>query len=61
MTALVTLVGAAVAGSAVLLVVPVQTPGLSHVVRSLPLLPHQWITAGAATAAQLLVQRIGKL
>jgi cation-transporting ATPase I len=56
------LVAVAVAGSMVLLAVAVQVPGLSRVVGSQPLLPHQWaiaLTAAVgATAAQLLAQRL---
>jgi cation-transporting ATPase I len=56
------LVAGAVLASLALLVVAVQVPGLSHVVGSRPLLPHQWAialtAAGAATAAQLLCQQL---
>ncbi|GAA3050959.1 cation-translocating P-type ATPase [Pseudonocardia yunnanensis] len=56
------LVAAAVAGSMVLLAVAVQVPGLSRVVGSQPLLPHQWAIALSAsvgaTGAQLVAQRL---
>ncbi|MFR9805493.1 HAD-IC family P-type ATPase [Pseudonocardia sp. RS010] len=56
------LVALAVAASLAVLAVVVQVPGLSHVVGSRPLLPHQWavaVAAGvAATVAQLLAQRL---
>jgi cation-transporting ATPase I len=56
------LVAAAAAGSFVLLALAVQVPGISHVVGSRPLLPHQWgialAAAAAATAAQLLGQSL---
>jgi cation-transporting ATPase I len=56
------LVAASVVGSMALLAVAVQVPGLSHAVGSRPLLPHQWaialIAAVAATAAQLVAQRL---
>jgi cation-transporting ATPase I len=56
------LVAAAVVGSFVLLAIAVQVPGVSHIVGSRPLLPHQWgialAAAAAATAAQLLGQAV---
>jgi cation-transporting ATPase I len=56
------LVAAAALGSFVLLAIAVQVPGISHVVGSSPLLPHQWglalTAAAAATAAQLLGQAV---
>jgi cation-transporting ATPase I len=56
------LVAAAVVGSIALLVIAVQVPGLSQVVGSSPLLPHQWgiaaTAAAGATAAQLVAQRV---
>ncbi|MEN3268047.1 MAG: cation-transporting P-type ATPase [Pseudonocardia sp.] len=56
------LVAAAVIGSIALLVTAVQVPGLSRVVGSSPLLPHQWgiavTAAAAATAAQLVAQQV---
>jgi cation-transporting ATPase I len=56
------LVAAAVIGSIALLVTAVQVPGLSQVVGSSPLLPHQWgiaaTAAAAATVAQLVAQRV---
>ncbi|MBO0873104.1 MAG: cation-translocating P-type ATPase, partial [Pseudonocardia sp.] len=59
------LVIAAALGSLGLLALAVQTPGVSHIVGSRPLLPHQWglalTAASAATAAQLLGQRLTDL
>ncbi len=56
------LVAAAVVGSFALLAIAVQVPGVSHIVGSRPLLPHQWgialAAAAAATAAQLLGQAV---
>jgi cation-transporting ATPase I len=56
------LVAAAVVGSMALLATAVQVPGLSQVVGSQPLLPHQWaiaLTAAVgATGAQLVAQRV---
>ncbi|MCE3551353.1 cation-translocating P-type ATPase [Pseudonocardia sp. RS11V-5] len=56
------LVALAVAASVALLALAVQTPGISHVVGSRPLLPHQWgiavVASLAATVAQLLAQRV---
>jgi cation-transporting ATPase I len=55
------LVAAAVAASMAMLTIAVQVPGLSHVVGSRPLLPHQLaiaLAASMASAAQLVAQRI---
>ena len=56
------LVAAAVLGSMALLIAAVQVPVLSRAVGSRPLLPHHWVIAltatGAATAAQLVAQRL---
>ncbi|HEY0690391.1 MAG TPA: HAD-IC family P-type ATPase [Kribbella sp.] len=56
------LVVAAAAGSMLVLTAAVQTPGVSRIVGSHPLLPHQWglalAAALAATAAQVVAQRL---
>jgi cation-transporting ATPase I len=50
------LVTAAALGSLAVLITTVQTPGLSHLVGSRPLLPHQWAIALTATAAATVTQ-----
>ncbi|MCE0763239.1 HAD-IC family P-type ATPase [Pseudonocardia kujensis] len=56
------LVALAVAASFAVLAIAVQVPGISHVVGSRPLLPHQWgialVASVAATLAQLVAQRV---
>lgn len=56
------LVIAAVTASLLILMIAVQVPGISHLVGSRPLLPHQWtlalVAATAATAAQLAAQHL---
>ncbi|NMH93700.1 HAD-IC family P-type ATPase [Pseudonocardia bannensis] len=58
------LVLAGAAGSLLVLAAAVQTPGISRVVGSQPLLPHQWgialATTVAATAAQLVAQLLAR-
>jgi cation-transporting ATPase I len=52
------LVAAAVIGSLALLAIAVQVPGLSRIVGSRPLLPHQWTIALAAAAAATVAQAL---
>lgn len=50
------LMAAAVAASLLVLVLAVQVPGISRMVESRPLLPHQWILAIGATIAATIAQ-----
>ncbi|GAA4693896.1 cation-translocating P-type ATPase [Pseudonocardia yuanmonensis] len=54
------LVALAVVASLALLAVAVQVPGLSHVVGSRPLLPHQWAVALGAAAGAGLAQLVAQ-